>query len=164
MLNNTAIRLGLTRQQINEAVQTFLSSYRFANDFDFHIGVKYDIPKDGLFQVKWPNGNLRYEWYYKDGKRADGKSYGWWPNGEQKIIRNWKDGKHYGLQREFYTDGSIWLEETISTGTFVEYSKDGNVMQTGSFNLDYIETGDYGAKLSHPIWDNSWNEDINTTK
>ena len=37
-------------------------------------------------------------------------------------------------------------------------------MQTGSFNLDYIETGDYGAKLSHPIWDNSWNEDINTTK
>ena len=137
---------------------------RFANEFDFHVGVKYDIPKDGLFQVKWPNGNLRYEWNYKDGKRADGKSYGWWPNGKQKIIRNWKDGKHYGLQREFYTDGSIWLEENISTGTFVEYSKDGNVIQTGSFNLDYIETGDYGAKLSHPIWDNSWNEDINTTK
>ena len=116
-----------------------LTKDRFANDFDFHRGVKYDIPKDGLFQAKWPNGKI-------------------------KIIRNWKDGKHYGLQREFYTDGSIRLEETISTGTFVEYSKDGNVMQTGSFNLDYIETGDYGVKLSQPIWDDSCNEDSNTTK
>ena len=28
--------------------------------------------KDGPFKKFWPNGHLRYEWYYKDGKRADG--------------------------------------------------------------------------------------------
>ena len=53
---------------------------------------------------------------------------------------------------------------TEESGTFIEYNTDGNIIQTGSFNLDYIETGDYGAKLSQPKWDDIGNEDSNTTK
>ena len=67
---------------------------RFANevvDDDGHPCTIYDIPIDGLFQVKWPNGNLRYEWYYKDGKRADGISKGWFPNGKLKQTMSWKN-------------------------------------------------------------------------
>ena len=58
------------------------------------------------------------------------------------------------------------LEEMITeeSGTFIEYNTDGNVVQKGSFNLDYIESGDYGAKLSQPKWDDIGNEDSNTTK
>ncbi len=53
-------------------------------------------PENGLFRVYWKDiidnwhgsatlnpdegEGLRYEWYYKDGKRADGVSKGWWPN------------------------------------------------------------------------------------
>jgi len=38
-------------------------------------------PENGLFRQYFDNGQLRYEWYYKDGKRADGISRGWWSNG-----------------------------------------------------------------------------------
>ena len=98
--------------------------------------------------------------------RVDGKSLSWWPNGKIKIIRSWVNDKHHGLQQEFYTDGTIWLEEMVTeeSGTFIEYDTDGSIMQTGSFNLDYMETGDYGVKLSQPYWDDNWNEDSNTTK
>ena len=63
---------------------------RFAND-DVPpklLGKIYDTSIDGMFRVYWSNGNLRYEWEYKDGKRVDGISKGWWPNGNIKIIRN----------------------------------------------------------------------------
>ena len=28
-------------------------------------------PKDGWFRRYWPEGNLRYEWEYKNGRRAE---------------------------------------------------------------------------------------------
>jgi len=135
---------------------------RFANE-DVPPKLKgevYDIPTDGLFQAYWSNGNLRYEWEYKDGKRADGKSKGWWPNGNIKITRNWVGGKQKGLQQEFYTNGKIWLEEMITDdkdyGEFVEYDQDGKKMNEGKFRLEYLVDGDYGASISiQPGWDDN---------
>ena len=135
---------------------------RFANE-DVPPKLKgevYDIPTDGLFQSYWSNGNLRYEWEYKDGKRADGKSKGWWPNGNIKITRNWVGGKQKGLQQEFYTNGKIWLEEMITDdkdyGEFVEYDQDGKKMNEGKFRLEYLVDGDYGASISiQPGWDDN---------
>ncbi len=121
---------------------------RFVNDI---IKIKespgkiYDTPTNGMFRVYWSNGNLRYEWEYKDGERADGKSIGWWPNGKIKIIRNWVNGTHKGLQQEFYTNGKIWLEEMITDdkdyGEFVEYDQDGKKMNEGRFRLEYLIMG-----------------------
>ena len=100
---------------------------------------------------------IRYEWEYKDGERADGKSIGWWPNGKIKIIRNWVNGTHKGLQQEFYTNGKIWLEEVITDdkdyGEFVEYDQDGKKMNEGRFRLEYLVDRDYGVKVSQPYWD-----------
>jgi|TARA_B100002003_G_C13942727_1_gene457431 antitoxin component YwqK of YwqJK toxin-antitoxin module len=135
---------------------------RFANE-DVPPKLKgevYDIPTDGLFQSYWSNGNLRYEWEYKDGKRADGKSKGWWPNGNIKMTRNWVGGKQKGLQQEFYTNGKIWLEEMITDdkdyGEFVEYDQDGKKMNEGKFRLEYLVDGDYGASISiQPGWDDN---------
>ncbi|MAH07915.1 hypothetical protein CMI38_06730 [Candidatus Pacearchaeota archaeon] len=133
---------------------------RFVNDI---IKIKespgkiYDTPTNGMFRVYWLNGNLRYEWEYKDGERADGKSIGWWPNGKIKIIRNWVNGTHKGLQQEFYTNGKIWLEEMITDdkdyGEFVEYDQDGKKMNEGRFRLEYLVDRDYGVKVSQPYWD-----------
>ena len=52
------------------------SKTRFANESDPEKGMTYDIPTDGLFQAHWSNGNIRYEWYYKNGQRADGEAKG----------------------------------------------------------------------------------------
>ena len=51
------------------------------------------------------SGHLRFEWYYKDGKRADGVSKGWWPNGQLKQYITWKNEQWHGI----YTE---WHEET----------------------------------------------------
>lgn len=134
---------------------------RFANDdvLPKSLGKVYDIPINGMFRIYWPNGNKRYEWEYKDGKRAGGFSKGWWPNGKIKIIRNWVDGKHMGLQQEFYTNGKIWLEEMITDykdyGEFVEYDQHGKKMNEGRFRLEYFVDGDYGALISQPMWDDN---------
>tara|TARA_B100000287_G_scaffold16556_1_gene16649 strand:- start:166 stop:708 length:543 start_codon:yes stop_codon:yes gene_type:complete len=49
---------------------------------------------------------LRYEWEYKDGKRADGISRGWYSNGQLKCEWTWKDGERNGLQTQWNPDGT----------------------------------------------------------
>ena len=79
---------------------------RFANESDPEKGIIYDIPTDGIFQVYWPNDNLRYEWYYKNGKRADGVSKGWWENGNLKQVYNYENGQRNGLWTQWYEYGA----------------------------------------------------------
>ena len=62
-------------------------------------------PKNGKFRKHWSNGNLRYEWEYKNGKRVDGISRGWWPNGQLKQEWTWKDGRVNGLQTHYWMSG-----------------------------------------------------------
>jgi antitoxin component YwqK of YwqJK toxin-antitoxin module len=61
--------------------------------------------KDGLFRKYWSNGQLRYEWEYKDGERADGTSKSWWPNGQLKQINIWNNGFRTGLQTTWHENG-----------------------------------------------------------
>jgi len=122
---------------------------RFANEKNrtlkgINYGIKYDTPTDGLFQVKWPNGNLRYEWYYKDGKRADGVSKGWFRNGQLKQTITWesniaihttgyyysgqkkwegplkKDREMDGLWTSWYPDGQKEFERIYKEGEWIK--------------------------------------------
>jgi NDP-sugar pyrophosphorylase family protein len=68
---------------------------RFANENDFDRGIFYETPENGLFEVKWPKGNLRYQWEYKDGIRADGISKSWRSDGSLKYKTYWRDGREY---------------------------------------------------------------------
>tara|TARA_R110002020_G_scaffold72329_1_gene186240 strand:- start:1117 stop:1635 length:519 start_codon:yes stop_codon:yes gene_type:complete len=61
---------------------------------------------DGWFRRYWSNGNLRYEWEYKDGKRVDGLSYGYYEDGKIKTSIEWKDGKVDGYRTEYWESGN----------------------------------------------------------
>ena len=105
-------------------------------------------PKDGWFRLYWENESalnhiyygkiwkpskndqLRYEWKYKDGKRADGVSKGWFPNGQIKNIRTFKDGEEDGLWTEWYENGYKEKE-----GTFKDSS--GNPIPDGVWTYWY---------------------------
>ena len=61
-----------------------------------------NCPENGWLRAYWTEDGhgisledtgfgLRYEWEYKDGKRADGVSKGWFPNGNMKQVWNWKN-------------------------------------------------------------------------
>ena len=91
---------------MNEELKT-----RFGNEAEPEKGIQYTIPTDGVFQVHWPNGQLRYEWEYKDGKRSDGVSKGWHDNGKLKSIRTYKNGKLNGEWNEWYESGKRETEQ-----------------------------------------------------
>jgi histidinol-phosphate/aromatic aminotransferase/cobyric acid decarboxylase-like protein len=73
-------------------------------------------PKDGWFRRYWSNGNLRYEWEYKDGKRADGVSKGWHENGQLSQQRTYKYGKQDGLWTWWYLNGQKEHEGIFKNG------------------------------------------------
>ena len=79
---------------------------------------------------------LRWEWYYKDGKRADGVSKGWYPNGQLKSKFNWK-GRMHGLYQEWYDNGQKKLEGTQKDGKedglFTEWFKNGQKRKEVTF-------------------------------
>ena len=89
---------------------------RFANETETDNGVTYDLPENGTFEVYWGNGQLRYQWDYKDGKRADGESKGWWPDGSWKQIKTFKDGELNGRCVEWYGDGQKRVEALYKDG------------------------------------------------
>jgi histidinol-phosphate aminotransferase len=63
----------------------------------------------GEFKLYWQNGNLRYEWYYKNGKRADGVSKGWYPDGTLSSESTYKDGEI--IKRCFWYETGIKIKE-----------------------------------------------------
>ena len=107
------------------------------NDKTSDDWVDENHPDNGLFRVYWkkpilnpceggatldPNEGegLRYEWYYKDGKRVDGESKSWYPNGVLKHIWNWKNGIQNGLYTNWYDNGQKKEE-----GIYKNREKDG---------------------------------------
>ena len=104
---------------------------RFANETESDSGKIYERPENGTFEVYYENGQLRYQWDYKDGERADGESKGWWADGSLKQIRTFKDGKLHGRTIEWYSDGtkkveSSWKEGEVH-GLVIWYNEDGGI-------------------------------------
>ena len=90
--------------------------------------ISENSPEIGVFRAYWTEDGesvsledtgygLRYEWYYKDGKRVDGVSRGWHLNGQIKSIHTYKDGKMISrTEWEWYSNGQKWKEGTYKDG------------------------------------------------
>jgi len=97
--------------------------------------IEQNHPENGLFRVYWKDADendsltggitfdenegegLRYEWYYKDGKRADGISRSWWSNGQLKQITTWKNDKKHGTLKGWIPTGQKYREEKYTNGS-----------------------------------------------
>ena len=117
-------------------------------------------PENGVFRAYWKDiidqdvgattlnpdegESLRYEWYYKDGKRADGVSKGWFRNGQLKQTITWesniaihttgyyysgqkkwegplkKDREMDGLWTSWYPDGQKEFERIYKEGEWIK--------------------------------------------
>ena len=83
--------------------------------------IEENKPENSVFRAYWSGsadvtldseegGNLRYEIYFKDGKRADGISKGWYADGQLKTEYTWKDNKHTGRYTWWYLNGNKKVE------------------------------------------------------
>jgi len=104
-------------------------------------------PPDGWFRRYWENGNLRYEWYFKDGKQ-DGVSKSWWPNGDIKNKQNYKNGKLHGPLKGRYEDGQLSgirdFKNGKRDGLWTDYYKSGQKWYEGTYNN--------GKEISSKYW------------
>ena len=89
--------------------------------------ISENSPEIGVFRAYWTEDGksvsledtgygLRYEWYYKDGKRVDGVSRGWHLNGQIKSIHTYKDGEWDGKWTYWYENGQKSGEKTYKDG------------------------------------------------
>ena len=158
----------------------------FINDDDGHQyipreWIKNNHPENGLFRVYWKNvvnwdeggatfdpdesEGLRYEWYYKNGKHADGISRGWYPNGNLKSEQTYKDGKQDGLWIEYREAGMKGIEGTYKNGKadglWTEWHGDGKKWKEITWKngkLDGLYTGWYwnGQKSKEGTYKNDF--------
>ena len=84
--------------------------------------IEENRPESGLFRVYWKDvinfdeggltfdenegEGLRWEWYYKDGERADGEAKGWFSNGQIKQLSTWKNNRLDGKWIQWEQDGT----------------------------------------------------------
>ena len=83
-------------------------------------GIGYDI---------WSNGELKYEWNYRDGLK-DGLFRLWYENGKLGKQINYKDGKRNGLSKRYYKNGRLEIETNYrddGTSTQKNYYEDGTL-------------------------------------
>ena len=114
---------------------------------------------------------IRYEWEYKDGKRADGESKGWYPDSEKrgnyqlKSVRVYKDGEKWG-ETMWFRSGAKECEmpspKGIKTGTWTWWYENGQKMsesnyKDGANNKDGLWTWwfENGQKEKEEIWKDS---------
>ena len=115
-----------------------------------HEWVEKHKPENGWFRVYYedslehetatttPGKQLRWEWEYKDGKRADGVSKGWYPKGNLKQIKNYKNGVKHGKLIRYYNNGQVLDEfnykNGLRHGTLTTYFTNGKIMKQSIWN------------------------------
>ena len=112
----------------------------YVNGMRAEIWIEENRPENGLFRAYWKDPStsndyekawkkegsatldpeegegLRWEWYYKDGKRADGISKGWYTDGKLKQTMTWKDSKRNGPLIAWYANGEQRPERIYKDG------------------------------------------------
>ena len=66
-----------------------------------------DVPFTGKAVAKWPDGQMKTQISYKDGKRHGLKAH-WYESGQKLSEINYKYGKHHGPLTVWYENGQ-WM-------------------------------------------------------
>lgn len=142
---------------------------QYAADAKVEEGVYKNSLKEGLWKRFWPNGKLKAEitfaegrpqgWYrtYYDNGICEEEG-GWWNNKNTGYFRRWHpnghpqqmfsfndSGKRMGLQRYFYENGSTELEVEMDNGhengIYKRYNPDGTLAEEKVFQKGQIVPG-----------------------
>ena len=112
-------------------------------------------PENGWFRVYYidfaghqsatmtPGKQLRWEWRYKDGKRADGVSKGWYLKGQIKQIQHYKNGVRHGKTIRYFPNGQMLDEFNFKNGfkhgTQTTYLENGVISKQSIWNNGEME-------------------------
>ncbi|HEX5030882.1 MAG TPA: toxin-antitoxin system YwqK family antitoxin [Candidatus Eisenbacteria bacterium] len=92
-------------------------------------GLAADPPKDGTYVEKWPDGKLKLEAHYKDGK-LHGLMRRWHENGQLAAHEEYENGKWEGRRAAWWDNGQVqfdwqYHEGKLREGTWKSFHKNG---------------------------------------
>jgi antitoxin component YwqK of YwqJK toxin-antitoxin module len=70
---------------------------------------------DGIDKAFYPDGKLKYEISYRDGRR-DGMEKLFYPDGKLKSEISYRNGRRDGMEKLFYPDGKLKSETSYQNG------------------------------------------------
>jgi antitoxin component YwqK of YwqJK toxin-antitoxin module len=115
-------------------------------------------PKEGLNREYYPNGNLRNEFFIKDGK-IDGISKYWYSNGQIEFYSKYRAGDHIDTSITYLENGQIRFLEIFENGKSIYdthfydngqvKSETNNLINSSNINYrkDYYENGKLKLKI-----------------
>ncbi len=69
------------------------------------VQLSHDVPFTGNVRERFPNGSMKRETAYVNGKR-DGTEHGWFENGAVRETRTYRTGREEGIHRGWYANGT----------------------------------------------------------
>jgi len=134
----------------------------YIEDTDLIVEKDTKKPITGILKMYHPNGNLKRECSYKDGK-IDGICKRYYENGNLQSESVWKDGTlaQDGIKKSYYPDASLRSIATYVNGkrhgVYTSYHNNGNIHQTGTYEHGtrtgigkiYYENGNLEATLTY---------------
>ncbi|MFC1742613.1 toxin-antitoxin system YwqK family antitoxin [Candidatus Riflebacteria bacterium] len=73
-------------------------------------------PKDGNYKEYWPDGKIKIETNYKNGKKHGIEKWWWEENGNLGSFSNYKNGRKNGIHRYYHRTGVLYYEATYKDG------------------------------------------------
>lgn len=101
---------------------------------------------NGLYELYYPNGELRRSIMYNNGF-IDGIYMCWWRNGKIHINCNYKNGELHGQYCEYNENGALIVKYNavygILNGPYYEYHGNGKLMHLCNYKNDIISGVSY---------------------
>lgn len=85
--------------------------------------------REGLYRQWWPNGNLRYLFYYQDDRLED-KAIVFYPDARKRQENTYHRGSEEGLQRYWDEQGELVSNYTVKENKIYGYKSVKNCIPT----------------------------------
>ena len=106
-----------------------------------------EVPYTGKAVDYWPDGHMKTEISYKDGKRNGPKTH-WYENGQKLSVINYMNGKHDGLLTAWYENGQLKRTGNNVDGRMVGIWSNWYANGQKSKEVEYI----YGYMETANVW------------
>ncbi len=97
----------------------------------YEYNISKDTSKDGVYVLRFENGNIKAELFYKDSK-LNGICNFYYENGRIKAREEYRDGFLEGTCKKYYPFGILQSEEIYDKGKLIhlkEFNDEGRLIK-----------------------------------
>jgi antitoxin component YwqK of YwqJK toxin-antitoxin module len=137
IIDETDLIEGLTTPQfLRQEQYTGLINTYYSDEINIKSVRKYkDGKKNGEHLGWWPNGNMKYQYYFKNDE-SFGLHRQWHMNGELFTVKNYKNGLEHGEQKSWDNNGNLMYKYIYNDGR--KYGIQGSIICNGGNEMEIL--------------------------